>query len=300
MYPYATDHISQIVAATEQLLARGYAYEVDGDVFFAVERFPGYGRLSGSTLDELAKRENPEAKRPEKRRHPLDFLLWQRSEPDEPSWPSPWGPGRPGWSIECTVMSITHLGEQIDIHGGGRDLLFPHHENEVAQAEALTGRTPFCAFWLHNGMLTLEGVKMSKSLGNLVLVRDLLEKVSPSHLRLYLLSWQYRDDPDFRLSDLEAVAERHERLRAAAGGVAEAGWPTAESLPAGVREALDDDFDLPRAFAELDDLAARVLARGDEGLRAAVRASLAVLGFAFAGAPGPATGVIAPGPAGPK
>lgn len=300
VYPYATDHIGQIVAATEQLVARGYAYEVDGDVFFAVERFPRYGRLSGNTLDELAKRENPEAKRPEKRRHPLDFLLWQRSEPDEPSWPSPWGPGRPGWSIECTVMSITHLGEQIDIHGGGRDLLFPHHENEVAQAEALTGRSPFCAFWVHNGMLTLEGVKMSKSLGNLVLVRDLLQKVSPSHLRLYLLSWRYRDDPEFRLSELEAVAPRYERFRAAAGGVAEAAWPAAESLPAGVREALDDDFDLPRALAELDDLAARVLARGDEALRAAVRASLAVLGLPFAGAPGPATGVTAPGPAGPK
>ncbi len=300
-YPYATDHIPQIVEATAKLIDRGYAYEVEGDVFFSVERFPPYGALNGASLDELARRENPEAKKEWKRRYPLDFLLWQRTEPGEPSWPSPWGPGRPGWSIECTVMSIAHLGEQIDIHGGGRDLLFPHHENEIAQAEALTGRSPFCTFWLHNGMLRLEGVKMSKSLRNLVLVRDLLEGVSPAHLRLYLLSFHYRADPDFRAGDLERLAERYERLRTAAAEPAPPRWPAAEELPDAVRDALDDDFDVPRALEVLDALASRV-ASGTAAAaeRTALRAGLAVLGFDFAGAPGPATGWLEPGPAGPK
>ena len=148
-YPFATDYIDAIVATTEALLEAGRAYAVDGDVFFEAGRFPGYGRLNGATIEELAKRENPESKREEKKRGPLDFLLWQRSEPDEPSWPSPWGAGRPGWSIECTAMSRGRLGDQIDIHGGGRDLIFPHHENEIAQAESVTGKAPFCGYWMH-------------------------------------------------------------------------------------------------------------------------------------------------------
>jgi len=300
-YPFATDHIPQIIDATAQLLDRGFAYEVEGDVFFSVQRFPRYGELNAASLEELARRENPEAKFAAKRRHPLDFVLWQHTEPGEPSWPSPWGPGRPGWSIECTVMSITHLGEQIDIHGGGRDLIFPHHENEIAQAEALTGRSPFCTFWLHNGMLRLDGVKMSKSLGNLVLVRNLLQRVPPAQLRLYLLSSHYRSDPDFRTGDLERLEERYRRLRVAVGEAVVPGWPSAADLPRAVREALDDDFDVPRALDILDDLAARVVA-GTAGTdeRAGICAGLAVLGFDFAGAPGPATGWFEPEPADPK
>lgn len=300
-YPFATDHVAEIIEATLRLIRLGYAYEVDGDVFFSVERFPRYGALNAATLAELSARENPEAKKADKRRHPLDFLLWQRTEPGEPSWSSPWGDGRPGWSIECTVMSIGHLGEQIDIHGGGRDLIFPHHENEIAQAEALTGRSPFCRFWLHNGMLRLDGVKMSKSLRNLVLVRDLLSQVPADQLRLYLLSSHYRADPEFRESDLRQAAERLERFRRATVPVEGERWVNAEMLPPPVRNALDDDFDVPRALGALDELATQILA-GNASVEdtASLQAALAVLGFAFAGAPGPATGWYEPGPGSPK
>jgi len=299
VYPFATEHIPQIIEATQQLVRNGHAYVVDGDVFFHVPSFPAYGRLNGASVDELAKRENPEAKGAGKRRHPLDFLLWQRAAEDEPGWESPWGRGRPGWSIECTVMSITHLGEQIDIHGGGRDLLFPHHENEIAQAESLTGKAPFCAFWLHNGMLKLDGVKMSKSLGNLVLARDLMRRYEPALLRLYLLSFHYRSDPDYREGDIDRLAGRLDRFRraAAAGetGEGERAPARAVPLPAKVREALDEDFDVPRALDAIDELALRVLAgSGSSEDAAGVRRALAVLGFDFAGARGPATGDLTP------
>jgi cysteinyl-tRNA synthetase len=247
------------------------------------------------TLDELGKRDNPEAKRIEKRRGPLDFLLWQTVDPGDPSWDSPWGPGRPGWSIECTAMSMTHLGEQIDIHGGGSDLVFPHHENEIAQAECATGKAPFCGTWMHNGMLKLDGVKMSKSLGNLVLARKLMEVVEPDHLRLYLLSEHYRADADYRDGTLEALSDRHERLKRVAtqsdSVSADEDHPTMRQF----REAMDADLDTPRALQVLDEAATRVIAgSGDSGEASAVAAALAVLGFAYAGARGPANGDFAP------
>ncbi len=293
-YPYATDHIAQMIEHTARLIERGHAYEVDGDVFFEANSFARYGRLNGVTLADLAKRENPESKRIHKKRGALDFLLWQVTEPDEPSWPSPWGPGRPGWSIECTAMSIAHLGEQIDIHGGGSDLQFPHHENEIAQAECSTGEAPFCGFWLHNGMLKLDGVKMSKSLGNLVLARELMKEVEPDHLRLYLLSEHLRADADYHEGDLARLRPRYERLKAAASG---ASGEADESHPVSraFGEAMDDDFGVPAALDVLDSAAEQVLAGGaHEGERAAVRGALAVLGFAFAGARGPATGDLTP------
>jgi cysteinyl-tRNA synthetase len=279
------------------IMARGCAYAVDGDVFFEVASFPAYGELNGVSREELAGRENPESKREHKKRGPLDFLLWQRTEPDEPSWDSPWGPGRPGWSIECSAMSTQHLGEQIDIHGGGRDLMYPHHENEIAQSECATGRRPFCRWWMHNGMLRLDGVKMSKSLGNLVLVRDLLREVEPDHLRLYLLSTHYRADADYRAGALHGVAERYGRLRAAAAGAATApaAGPGAERLERAFLAAVEEDFDVPAALDVLDAAAVRVLAASDEpGERAKLRELLAALGFAFAGAVGPATGHLSP------
>ena len=290
-YPFATDYIDAIVATTQALLEAGRAYAVDGDVFFEAGRFPGYGRLNGATIEELAKRENPESKREEKKRGPLDFLLWQRSEPDEPSWPSPWGAGRPGWSIECTAMSRGRLGDQIDIHGGGRDLIFPHHENEIAQAESVTGKAPFCGYWVHNGMLRLDGVKMSKSLGNLVLARDLMERHPPDLLRLYLLGTHYRRDADYRAGAVAALDGRFARLREACGRAetdADAGAPVRDAFEA----AMDDDLDAPRALEGLDAAAARVLAGG--GGADALREALATLGFAFAGARGPATGDYTP------
>ena len=289
-YPFATSHIPEIIEATQALIESGAAYEVDGDVFFEADRFADYGQLNGISIEELAKRENPESKREEKKRGPLDFLLWQCCEPDEPSWPSPWGDGRPGWSIECTAMSRGHLGDQIDIHGGGRDLLFPHHENEIAQAESATGASPFCGYWMHNGMLKLDGVKMSKSLGNLVLARNLMDRFDPDHLRLYLLSEHYRSDADYREGAIEALAGRYARLRDACARGAEGGED------AGLREALeaamDDDLDSPRGLDVLDEAAARILDGGSGA--GTLREMLGVLGFAFAGARGPATGDLNP------
>ncbi|WBL35867.1 cysteine--tRNA ligase [Tepidiforma flava] len=293
VYPYATDHIPEIIETTARLIERGHAYVVDGDVFFDVASFPRYGRLNGLTLEELGKRENPESKRAHKKRGHLDFLLWQQVDPGDPAWDSPWGPGRPGWSIECTAMAVKHLGTQIDIHGGGSDLKYPHHENEIAQAECAYGVEPFCGWWVHNGMLQLEGVKMSKSLGNLVLARDLMRTYEPDHLRLYLLSHHLRADANYVPGALDALAERYGRLKAAVGQAGEA-EPDPAVLGA-MTERLGDDFDVPGALEAADAAASRVLAgAGRPGVAAAVRAGLQVLGFAFAGARGPANGDVTP------
>ncbi len=287
--PFATDHIPQIIETTAKIVEGGFGYVVEGDVFFEASKFGRYGALNGVTLAELAKRENPESKREHKKRGPLDFLLWQTTEPGEPFWDSPWGSGRPGWSIECTAMSVAHLGEQIDIHGGGRDLVYPHHENEIAQAECATGKAPFCGFWMHNGMVQLDGVKMSKSLGNLVLARDLLQRVDADHLRLYLLSAHYRTGADYRDGALEALGDRYGRLRAAVGAEALLAPGTgAEALRGAFDAAMEDDFDLPSALDRLDEAAARILAgSASPGEQAVLIESLATLGFAFAGAAGP-------------
>jgi cysteinyl-tRNA synthetase len=296
-YPFATDHIAQIITTTQRIIDEGCAYVVDGDVFFEAEKFPGYGKLNGTTIAELAKRENPESKREWKKRGPLDFLLWQQVDPGDPSWDSPWGRGRPGWSIECTAMSCEHLGPQIDIHGGGSDLRFPHHENEIAQAECANGLQPFCTFWMHNGMLQLDGVKMSKSLGNLVLVRNLLLEYEADHLRLYLLSHHYRTDADYRSTALPALNPRYSRVKAAANGELQARSDArSEELESRFAAAMDDDFNAPAALDVLDAAAERVLAgRAEPGEQASLRRCLAVLGFAFAGAKGPATGQFEPG-----
>lgn len=293
-YPRATDHIPEIIETTAKIIENGCGYVVDGDVFFEAAAFPRYGRLNGVTAAELAKRENPESKREWKKRGPLDFLLWQQVDPGDPTWDSPWGPGRPGWSIECTAMSRTHVGDQIDIHGGGRDLVFPHHENEIAQAECATGLEPFCGWWMHNGMLQLDGVKMSKSLGNLVLARNLMAEFEPDHLRLYLLSQHYRVDANYVDGDLKALASRYETLKAAipsAPGAAD-GDP---ALLAGFHEALENDLGIPVALDVLHESAARVVSgSGRAGEAEALKAALAVLGFAFAGARGPANGDFDP------
>ncbi|MBN9493404.1 class I tRNA ligase family protein, partial [bacterium] len=292
-YPRATDHIEQIIECTARIVEEGHGYVADGDVFFEAESFERYGRLNGVSIAELASRENPESKREHKKRGPLDFLLWQQVDPGDPSWDSPWGPGRPGWSIECTAMIMTHLGDQIDIHGGGRDLIFPHHENEIAQAESCTGAVPFCGFWMHNGMLQLEGVKMSKSLGNLVLARNLMQDVDPDHLRLYLLSTHYRADADYHHDDLAKLTDRYERLRSAATAEGDSAGDSA--VAAAVTARLDDDFDTPGALDQLDRAAQRVLTGSAlPGEATAVRGALATLGFAFAGARGPANGSFEP------
>ncbi|MGE0598303.1 MAG: cysteine--tRNA ligase [Dehalococcoidia bacterium] len=296
VYPFATDHIPEIIEATAKLIERGYAYEVEGDVFFEAAKFERYGRLNGLSFDELGKLENPESKRAEKKRGHLDFLLWQQVDPGDPSWESPWGPGRPGWSIECTAMSVKHLGSQIDIHGGGSDLIYPHHENEIAQAECAYGPAPFCGHWLHNGMLQLDGVKMSKSLGNLVLARVLMQTIEPDHLRLYLLSTHLRAHANYHEGDIDALADRYNRLKLAAtsegSGTSQA---AGNALQREWEEHMNNDFQAPAALEALDAAASRVISGSAAvGEAAALRAALATMGFAFAGARGPANGDFNP------
>ncbi|HNX92215.1 MAG TPA: cysteine--tRNA ligase, partial [Syntrophomonas sp.] len=173
VHPKVSDHIPEIIKVVEGLIEKGYAYEIDGDVYYRVKAFTGYGKLSGRSLDEMLAGARVEVD--ERKEAAADFALWKKAKAGEPSWPSPWGAGRPGWHIECSVMSMKYLGETIDIHGGGADLIFPHHENEIAQTEAYTGK-PFVKYWMHNGFITINSEKMSKSLGNFFILRDILAK----------------------------------------------------------------------------------------------------------------------------
>ncbi|MGH2544175.1 MAG: cysteine--tRNA ligase, partial [Ardenticatenaceae bacterium] len=189
-YPRATHEMPKIVDMIAALIDKGNAYAVDGDVYFRVRSDEDYGKLSHRTPESLMAGARVEID--ETKENPADFALWKSQKPGEPSWDSPWGPGRPGWHIECSAMSLTYLGETLDIHGGGQDLIFPHHENELAQSESYTGKTPFVRFWLHNGLLQLGEDKMSKSLGNIVSVREALERFSPDALRMFFLNSHYR------------------------------------------------------------------------------------------------------------
>ena len=210
MYPRATHYIPQIIKLVERLIERGHAYVVDGDVYFDVLSFPGYGRLSKQSLEELLSGARVEID--PKKRHPLDFALWKAQKPGEPAWDSPWGMGRPGWHIECSAMAIEILGETIDIHAGGSDLLFPHHENEIAQAEAATGKA-FVRYWIHNGYLLIEEEKMSKSLGNIVSVREAMRLYSPLAIRLFMLSAHYRSPLSFSGEALNHAVSAAGRLQ---------------------------------------------------------------------------------------
>jgi len=216
--PRATENISQIIELVQKLLAKGYAYPVNGDVYFAVEKFPSYGKLSGRNLEEM--RAGARVEVDERKNNPLDFALWKSSKPGEPAWESPWGQGRPGWHIECSAMSQRFLGESFDIHGGGKDLIFPHHENEIAQSEAATGK-PFVRFWVHNGFVNIEQEKMSKSLGNIRAIRDILKEVHPEALRLFLLSNHYRSPLDFSLQNIAEARANLDRFYSALLGIEE-------------------------------------------------------------------------------
>ena len=187
--PRATEHIPEMIALIERLVAAEVAYVVDSDVYFEIRRFPRYGRLSGKNLDELLAGARVDVD--ERKRDPRDFALWKAAKPGEPAWPSPWGAGRPGWHIECSAMAMRYLGESFDVHGGGEDLVFPHHECEIAQAEAATGRT-FARYWLHNGFVNLGKEKMSKSLGNTLTIRELVRRHDPDAIRLFFLGTHYR------------------------------------------------------------------------------------------------------------
>jgi cysteinyl-tRNA synthetase len=219
--PRATEHIPQMIEMITTLLDKGFAYVAEGDVFYSVEEFKDYGKLSGRRLEDM--KAGSRITVDEKKRHPMDFVLWKKAKPDEPQWPSPWGPGRPGWHMECSVMSNYYLGPTFDIHGGGEDLVFPHHENETAQSVAANG-APFARYWIHNGFVTIESEKMSKSLGNFLTIRDALESYHPEVLRLFLLSKHYRSPLDFSKdavlglqSGLVRIYRTLERLEGALG-----------------------------------------------------------------------------------
>jgi cysteinyl-tRNA synthetase len=256
--PRATQYVPQMLDLIERLEKRRLAYaSVSGDVNFAVRRFPGYGKLSGKSLDELRAGERVEVDRTKE--DPLDFVLWKRSKAGEPAWESRWGPGRPGWHIECSAMSCTLLGEHFDIHGGGQDLQFPHHENEIAQSEGATGR-PFVNTWMHNGFVRVDEEKMSKSLGNFFLIRDVLQRFDAEVVRFFILRAHYRSALNYSDAHLEdakqALTRLYTALKAApaAHGVIDWEEPRARRF----RAAMDDDFGTPEAVAVLFELANEV------------------------------------------
>ncbi|HYU17366.1 MAG TPA: cysteine--tRNA ligase [Chloroflexota bacterium] len=272
-YPRATEEIPTMVDMIQTLIERGHAYQAQGNVYFRVASDPEFGKLSRLGPDQMADRlaEAGDSADDPRKEQPLDFLLWQAAGPGEPSWPSPWGPGRPGWHIECSAMSIRYLGEALDIHGGGSDLVYPHHECEIAQSESWSGRRPFVRFWMHVGMLRMDGQKMSKSLGNMVFVESLLTRHSAEAVRLYLLSVHYRGVLEYDEAALAAAERQVERLRYAATLAAgpAAGSATAPLVAAEHRarflSALDDDLDTPAAITALRNLADAILGARDRG-----------------------------------
>jgi cysteinyl-tRNA synthetase len=271
--PRATAHIADMIALIERLIASGHAYVAEGHVLFAVGSFPGYGSLSGRTPDEMLAGARIDVA-PYKR-DPGDFVLWKPSTPDLPGWDSPWGRGRPGWHIECSAMSWRYLGESFDIHGGGADLIFPHHENELAQSVCAFPGSRFARVWVHNGMLLVNGEKMSKSLGNFLILRDVLARGPAEAVRLLLLRTQYRASLDF--SDT-ALAEARRELDRFYRALERTPAPPAEAPPDSVLEALCDDLNTPLAIARLHELADAALA-GDVQASAGLRAGGALLGI---------------------
>jgi L-cysteine:1D-myo-inositol 2-amino-2-deoxy-alpha-D-glucopyranoside ligase len=260
--PRATEAVPQIIALVERLLAADHAYRADGSVFFDTSTSPEFGSLSRLSEAEMIALARERGGRPDDpvKRHPLDFALWQRSAPDEPAWEAPFGPGRPGWHIECSAMALDAHGPTLDIHGGGTDLIFPHHECEIAQSTALTG-VPLARYWVHSAMVAYEGEKMSKSLGNLVFVSDLLKVADPRAIRLALMRHHYRAGFEWFDTDLDEGRALLRRLSAAARCT---GGADPRPFAVRVRKALDDDLDVPRALDALDDLASAILSGGPD------------------------------------
>jgi len=260
--PRATREMDQIITMIKGLVDKGYAYPVDGDVYFRVSRDPEYGKLSGRRVEEMQAGFRIEVDA--RKENPMDFALWKAAKPGEPAWESPWGKGRPGWHIECSAMNLNHLGEQIDIHGGGNDLIFPHHENEIAQSESFTGK-PFARYWIHNGMLQLSGEKMSKSLGNLVTIEEFLEHHPADALRMLVLNSGYRNPLSYSEEILVQAERAIERLRSGlkpalpgSTGVAQSVLDSlnrqVEATTEGLIASMDDDFNSAGALAQLFEL----------------------------------------------
>ncbi|MFC1942500.1 cysteine--tRNA ligase [Chloroflexota bacterium] len=266
--PRATEEIPKMIEVIRGLIDKGFAYPAKGSVYFRVRKVDDYGKLSHRNLDSMMTGAGVESG--EEKEDPMDFVLWKASKPDEPKWESPWGPGRPGWHIECSAMSLEYLGETLDIHGGGQDLVFPHHENEIAQSESFTGVKPFARYWLHNGLLQLGEEKMSKSLGNLITIKQALEKYGADALRIFVLSSHYRSPLTYTEEVIEAAASGAERLirvisREDPAGGGEA-ILDAEPYRKIFFEAMDDDFNTPQALAVLFDLARAINQAGDSGM----------------------------------
>jgi len=267
--PKATDHIPEMIRLISTLVQKGVAYQAGGDVFFSVEKFKDYGKLSGRDLEEM--RAGARVEVDEKKENPLDFALWKASKPGEPFWESPWGKGRPGWHIECSVMSQKYLGETLDVHGGGRDLIFPHHENEIAQSEAATGK-PFARYWVHNGFVNINKEKMSKSLGNILTIKEILKDWHPEVLRLFFLSHHYRSPVDYfedSFLDAKSGLDRfyttlnsiQEEIKKPISSqkkidpsVIDHSRKNLESFRTRFEEAMDDDFNTAQALGYLYDL----------------------------------------------
>ena len=293
IYPRATEEIAKILEMTHGLVENGSAYAVDGDVYYRINSYTDYGKLSHRTLEGMMSGARIEVDN--RKEHPMDFALWKAAKPGEPSWESPWGPGRPGWHMECSAMSLRYLGEKFDIHGGGLDLIFPHHENEIAQTEAFTSVSPSVQYWMHNGLLQLDDEKMSKSLGNLVTVKEVLDNHSADALRLFFLSSHYRSPLSFSERGLEAMERGAARLRNAAQQDGNAGGSGPVVSTEGYRErfieAMDDDFGTAQAVAALYDLAREINRGTDSGANvveavALLRELSVVLGLTLQGQDG--------------
>ncbi len=288
--PRVSGEIPEIITMIQGLINKGHAYAASGDVYYRRASFPDYGKLSRRPLDEMEQGDTSTLKE-----DPSDFALWKAAKPGEPAWDSPWGPGRPGWHIECSAMSLHHLGPQIDIHGGGMELIFPHHENEIAQTEAYTGCVPFARYWMHNGLVRLNNEKMSKSLGNIVTIRDFLKTHSADALRLFVLSSHYRTASTYTEESISAAEKGLDRFHAAlrpARPAAQGAAPDAlnaqvDAARAAFAAAMDDDFSTPQAVAALFELATAINRARDEGVagapfaaaQALLRELLHILGF---------------------
>ena len=276
--PQATEHIEEIIVMVQRLIDKGHAYTAgNGDVYYSVASFPGYGKLSGKSIGDL--RAGARVDVDENKREPLDFVLWKAAKPGEPSWGSPWGEGRPGWHIECSAMSTSCLGDSFDIHGGGADLTFPHHENEIAQSEGATGH-PFVKYWLHNGFVRVNDEKMSKSLGNFFTVREILQHYQAEEVRYFILTSQYRSPLNYDEEHLVNARGALTRFYTALRGLQAVEPSGAEGYVARFNEAMDDDFNTPEALAVLFELTREInrVRQEDESAAAGLAAGLKALG----------------------
>jgi len=267
--PRATDHVPEMIEIIHRLVEKGLAYRINGDVFFSVDRFASYGKLSGRKIDELQAGVRVEVD--ERKKHPMDFALWKQNKKGEPSWKSPWGEGRPGWHIECSAMSVKYLGQPFDIHGGGADLVFPHHENEIAQSEGASDLM-FARYWMHNGFVNINQEKMSKSLGNVYTIQEVLDRYDATSLRHYILASHYRSPLDFSDQGLVEAEKGMDRIYDTVDRLNQLTSPkgegeTEEGLLAEFRKEMDDDFNTPRALALLFEeirLLNRLLDKGEQ------------------------------------